>query len=72
VWTPEDAKHIMLGKGERVKLSLCLTTYHAMKTYGKVEVYLHEFSTSALDGGEWLAPRPGHFTPGERAPVPIG
>jgi hypothetical protein len=24
--------------------------------------------TSALDGGEWSASRPGHFTPRERAP----
>jgi hypothetical protein len=28
--------------------------------------------TSALDEGEWSASRPGHFTPRERAPVPIG
>jgi hypothetical protein len=26
-------------------------------------------STSALDGGEWSASRPGRFTPRERAPV---
>jgi hypothetical protein len=26
------------------------------------------FLTSALDGDEWLASRPGRFTPGERAP----
>jgi hypothetical protein len=26
------------------------------------------FLTSALDGGEWSASRPCHFTPGERAP----
>jgi hypothetical protein len=25
--------------------------------------------TSALDGGEWSASRPGHFTPKEGAPV---
>jgi hypothetical protein len=30
------------------------------------------FLTSALDGGEWSVSRLGHFTPGERAPVPIG
>jgi hypothetical protein len=29
---------------------------------------MHIFLTSALAGGEWLASRPGHFTPGERAP----
>jgi hypothetical protein len=33
-----------------------------------VEVYLHAFLTSALDGGEWLASRPGGSTPRERAP----
>jgi hypothetical protein len=39
-----------------------------MKTYGEVEVYLHAFLSSALDGGEWSASRPGRFTPRERAP----
>jgi hypothetical protein len=32
----------------------------------------YSFTTSALDGGEWSASRPGRaFTPGERTPVPI-
>jgi hypothetical protein len=36
-----------------------------MKTYGGVD---HpSFLTSALDGGEWLASRPGRFIPGEIA-----
>jgi hypothetical protein len=35
-----------------------------MKAYWAVEVYLHAFLTSALDGGEWSASRPGCFTPG--------
>jgi hypothetical protein len=34
-----------------------------MKTYGEVEVLLHAFLTSALDGGEWSASRPGRFIP---------
>jgi hypothetical protein len=38
-----------------------------MKTYGAVDVYIHIFLISALAGGEWLASRPGRFTPGERA-----
>jgi hypothetical protein len=42
--------------------------YHAMKTRGGVEIQLHEFLISALDGGEWSASHPGRFTPGERAP----
>jgi hypothetical protein len=37
---------------------------------GEVEVYLYSFSTSALGGGGWSAPRPGRFTPG-KDPVPI-
>lgn len=45
---------------------------HAMKESGEgVEVWLHAFLTSALDGGEWSAFRPGRFIPGERTPVPI-
>jgi hypothetical protein len=39
-----------------------------MKTYWGMEVELHAFFTSALDGGEWSASRPGRFTPTERAP----
>jgi hypothetical protein len=43
-----------------------------MNTYGGVDVQIHVFLTSTLVGGEWSASRPGSFTPGERAPVPIG
>jgi hypothetical protein len=32
-----------------------------------VEVYLHLFLTSVLDGSEWSASRAGRFTPGEMA-----
>jgi hypothetical protein len=39
-----------------------------MKTYGGVDVWTHVFLTSALDGGECSASRPGIFTPVERAP----
>jgi hypothetical protein len=39
-----------------------------MKTYRGVDVQIHIFLTSALVGGEWSTSRPGHFTPGERAP----
>jgi hypothetical protein len=39
-----------------------------MKTYWGVELWLHAFLTSALDGGEWSASRPGRFTTRERAP----
>jgi len=44
-----------------------------MKTYGGKDVDFHALLTSALDGGERSATRPGHFTPRETAPlVPIG
>jgi len=38
-----------------------------MKTCGGVEVHFHTFLTSTPDGGEWLAPRSGRFSPGEGA-----
>jgi len=37
--------------------------YHAMRTYWGVDVELHAFLTSALDGGEWSGSSPGRFTP---------
>jgi hypothetical protein len=50
-----------------------VTNYHAMKTYGEREIYLHTFYTSALDGGEWSVSRSGHVTPREAAPThPLG
>jgi hypothetical protein len=33
-----------------------------MKVYWGVEIQLLAFLTSALDGGEWSASRPGRFT----------
>jgi hypothetical protein len=52
--------------------NLRLTKYHANKTYWGVEVWLRAFLTSALDGGEWSASRPGRFTPGKESLVLIG
>jgi hypothetical protein len=52
-------------KGLKLKLSLCLTKYHAFKsvlcliknhakkTYGEVELKLHAIITSALNEGRW-------------------
>jgi len=37
-----------------------------------MEVYLHAFLISALDGGEWSASRPDRFTSRERAPGTVG
>jgi hypothetical protein len=52
-------------------MSLCSTKYHITKTYWGVELWLHALLTSALDGGEWSASRPGGFTPGVRSPLSI-
>jgi hypothetical protein len=39
-----------------------------MKTYGRVDAWIHIFLTSALVLGEWSASRTGSFTHGERGP----
>jgi hypothetical protein len=38
-----------------------------MKRYSGVEVQLHSFLTSALEGVEWSVSLPGRFPPGIRA-----
>jgi hypothetical protein len=53
----------------KVKLSLCSTKHHAMgDVLGEWKYSSTHSLTSALEGGEWLASRPGRFTPRERAP----
>jgi len=61
----EDQTHDTLNVN--MKLSLCLTKHHVMKTQGRIEVQFHALLTSALDGDERSASRSGHFIPGERA-----
>jgi hypothetical protein len=42
-----------------------------MKTYGQVEVQLHAFLTSIVDGGEQLHAKTA-LPPGKEPPVPTG
>jgi hypothetical protein len=48
---------------------MCLINQYAMRTYSGVEVELHTFLTSALDGSEWSVSCPSCFTPRIRALV---
>jgi hypothetical protein len=45
---------------------MCLVKHRAIKTYVKVEVQLHVFLTSAVDGGDSSASHSGRSIPGER------
>jgi hypothetical protein len=52
----------------KVKLSLCLTKHHAMKTHwgsGGIAPRILDLGTR---WDEWSDSRPGRFTPRERAP----
>ena len=42
----------------------CVISALVMKPCG-MELYFHSFLTLVLHGGEWLASRPGRFTPGK-------
>jgi hypothetical protein len=55
----------------KVKLSLCLTKHHAVKSYWGSGIYLHTL-ISEIDEDEWSASRPGRFNPGKEPTVSIG
>jgi hypothetical protein len=59
-WIGKDLE----GSGRDLKVVPVLNYLSTMPWHGIAAPFL----TSALDGGEWLASRPGRFTPGERAP----
>jgi hypothetical protein len=62
-WTRPTCKKV------KVKLSLCFNW--AQRHEGVLGEWRYSSThslTSALDGGEWSASRPGRFTPRERAP----
>jgi hypothetical protein len=64
----ERSRRITYTRSKRSYSKVKVIKHYAMKAYEGVDVYIHVFLTSALVGGEWLASRPGRFTPGERDP----
>jgi hypothetical protein len=68
----EQSKSHILKTKVKVKLSLGLTKFHAMNTYGWVEVKLHAFLSLALDGDKGSASRSAALPQGKEPPVPTG
>jgi hypothetical protein len=57
--------------GECRDEKLILSHYTLYRRFGERRYSSHSFSTSALDGGEWSASRPGRpLAPGKGPPVP--
>jgi hypothetical protein len=48
-------------------LNAYLTKHYALKTYEGVDVKIHVFSTSELDGNDWSASLAGLLIPGARS-----
>jgi hypothetical protein len=60
---------ILISDSKKVN---CLATCNG-DTCGERRYSSYSFLTSALDGGKWLASRPGRaLPPGKEPPVPIG
>jgi hypothetical protein len=59
----------------KVKVKLSLRFNRAPRHEGVLGEWRYSSThslTSALDGGEWSASRPGRFTPGKEPLLPIG
>jgi hypothetical protein len=59
--TVKEFKILIKRNGKKLNVPVSTTLKHT----GGVEVKLHSFLTSALDGGEWKASRAGRFTYGK-------
>jgi hypothetical protein len=60
-----------VGVKLKIKLSLCLTKHHVMKRIVEWKYNSTHTFTSALDGYEWSALRPGRFTHRESPWYPL-
>jgi hypothetical protein len=58
-FVPENPGHSI----KKVKLLLCIINHHIMKTKGIVEVDLHIFLSSTVDGSKQSASNSNYFTP---------
>jgi hypothetical protein len=61
----------MLYKQCPISQTQCLIRHHTMKKYWGMEVQLHAFSTSALEGSEWSASCPSRSTLREGPRYPL-
>jgi len=55
----------------RTKLKVKVVRFHVMKAYGGLDVQLHFFLTSRIDGGEWSTSRSGHLRLGREPQYPL-
>jgi hypothetical protein len=60
-WLLQKSWYITVGPGFKA-----LIKYHAMKTKGRLEVWLYVFLTWAVDVGKWSASRCVRYAPQER------
>jgi hypothetical protein len=65
---PEQATSLLRKMKNKVKLSLCLSKHHVIKTYWEWGYNSKHSMNSVLDGDEWSASRPGRFTPQGKGP----
>jgi hypothetical protein len=73
-YTQSAPSHLISLRSIKVKVKLSLCFNWAPRHEGVLGEWRHSSThslTSALDGGEWLASRPGRFIPKERAPVTL-
>jgi hypothetical protein len=56
----------------KVKVRANVPLYHAIKTYGVMEVYLHAFFILGIRWGVGKLYTQAALTPGKEPPVPIG
>lgn len=55
----------------RTKLQVKVVRVHVMKAYVELELQLHFYLTSRLDGGEWSTSRSDHLRLGREPRYPL-